>query len=414
LRTSVLSSSRIFTVLPMATVFISHVEEDQTLAMEIAGALERAGYTTWYFERDSSPGLSYLLQVHRAIEACQVVVLVISPRALESVQVTAEVVRAHETGKAFLPVRVGISHEDFRRRKPEWNMAVGAAASIAAPEAGAEAILPEILEGLGLLSAERERKGAHDDMAATDASPAVSRQATASTGRRRAWKWAVAGTGALILLLAIYWPGRDSLVSPAADALQGAVEPLRNGASLPAAAASPAPSRTEAADRAGEVDTGPTAAPKPSPSTATASRVSRDRVPVCAESSAQAHRRVQERGRLEAQDDVSDVIYAFVICEEWNTAKGTVEMQIIGSSTVSTRWSGENAAQKAADLDRRGVECETTAHAVRSSGAHDPRSIAYVLCQASGEPTSIAVHATTRKADASAYPEKVLRVPWPK
>ena len=55
----------------MATIFISHVEEDQALALEIAGGLERASYTTWYYERDSSPGPSYLLQVNGAIEACQ-------------------------------------------------------------------------------------------------------------------------------------------------------------------------------------------------------------------------------------------------------------------------------------------------------------------------------------------------------
>ena len=35
-------------------------------------ASSSAGYSTWYYERDSSPGLSYLLQVNRAIEACQV------------------------------------------------------------------------------------------------------------------------------------------------------------------------------------------------------------------------------------------------------------------------------------------------------------------------------------------------------
>lgn len=405
----------------MATVFISHVEEDQKLALEIASGLERAGYSTWYYERDSSPGLSYLLQVNRAIEACHVFVLVISPRALDSVQVTAEVVRAHETGKSFVPVRTGISHEEFRRRKPEWSMAVGAAASIAVPETGTTAILPEILEGLGLLAAERERRGWHGDNASAGAlrPPAASARAAGHTTRRRAWKWASAGAGALIvMLLVLYGPGRDRQKPQAGDATRSAVEPPPSVASSPAA--SPAPPAGPANGRAGGIDASSASPPAPNPAAtipaaAAAGRAARDRVPRCPESSARAFRRVLERGRLEARDDLNDVTYAFVICEERDTANGTVEMQIIGSSTTGTKWSGENAARKAADMDSRGTACEPTGTPpVRSSGATVRRSIVYVLCQEGGAPTSIAVHATTLKADASPYPEKVLRVAWPR
>jgi hypothetical protein len=38
-------------------VFISHVEEDADLAVSLAGGLELAGFTTWYDERDTLPGL---------------------------------------------------------------------------------------------------------------------------------------------------------------------------------------------------------------------------------------------------------------------------------------------------------------------------------------------------------------------
>jgi len=190
----------------MATVFISHAEEDQALALDIARGLEQAGYSTWYYERDSSPGLSYLLQVHRAIEACQVVVLVISSRALGSNQITAEVVRAHETGKCFVPVRTGISHEQFQRRKPEWNMAVGAAGSIAVPPDGVAAILPQIIEGLGLLSAEREGRGAAPARVAAETPPRPTRT------------WAAAGAIALALvLLALYGSVRGGLMPPARE-----------------------------------------------------------------------------------------------------------------------------------------------------------------------------------------------------
>jgi len=37
----------------MTHVFISHVERDAGIATETANGLEAAGYSTWYFERDT-------------------------------------------------------------------------------------------------------------------------------------------------------------------------------------------------------------------------------------------------------------------------------------------------------------------------------------------------------------------------
>jgi len=39
----------------MNEIFISHAEEDEAVASELAQGLEAAGYTTWYFERDGLP-----------------------------------------------------------------------------------------------------------------------------------------------------------------------------------------------------------------------------------------------------------------------------------------------------------------------------------------------------------------------
>lgn len=81
----------------MGDVFISHVEEDTDIALEIAIGLEEAGYTTWSYKVDSIPGPSYLVQTGEAIEASKVVTVVISPHSLSSRQVTSEVIRTHET-----------------------------------------------------------------------------------------------------------------------------------------------------------------------------------------------------------------------------------------------------------------------------------------------------------------------------
>jgi TIR domain len=51
----------------MADVFISHAEADASLAIDIAEAIERNGFSSWYYERDTVPGKSYILQVGEAI-----------------------------------------------------------------------------------------------------------------------------------------------------------------------------------------------------------------------------------------------------------------------------------------------------------------------------------------------------------
>jgi hypothetical protein len=132
----------------VSEIFISHVEEDEGIALGIARELERAGYRTWYYERDADPGPSYLIQVHRAIERCRAIVIVISPAAVRSNQMTVEVVRGHEAGKPFLPVRSGITHSEFQRSQQEWRMALGASASLAVPPEGAVAVAPRLIRGL--------------------------------------------------------------------------------------------------------------------------------------------------------------------------------------------------------------------------------------------------------------------------
>ena len=85
----------------MSYIFISHVEKGAAIMQQIADGLEAAGYATWYFERDILPGTSYLIQVTQAIEQCDALVLVVSPNALGSDQVTKEVVGTFEGQNAY-------------------------------------------------------------------------------------------------------------------------------------------------------------------------------------------------------------------------------------------------------------------------------------------------------------------------
>ncbi len=135
----------------MSHIFISHTEKDAEIAWEIALGLEKAGYTTWCYEIDSIPGPSYLIQTGEAIDHAQSVVLIISPHSLGSRQVTNEVVRAHESGKYFIPLLRDITHIEFQTRQPEWREAVGSATSIRIPPEGVAGILERIIAGLRAL-----------------------------------------------------------------------------------------------------------------------------------------------------------------------------------------------------------------------------------------------------------------------
>jgi len=138
-------------------IFISHIENDSAVAFEIAKGIEKAGYETWYHERDSLPGPSYLVQTSQAIIKSQAVVVIISQAAMSSTQMTKEVVRAHEAGKPFIPVLYGISHFDFKRRQPEWAEALGAAASVLIPTEGTASVIPRIVAGLRELGIEKQK-----------------------------------------------------------------------------------------------------------------------------------------------------------------------------------------------------------------------------------------------------------------
>lgn len=132
-------------------VFLSHVEEDKAVALQLADGLEAAGYSTWCYERDTIPGPSYLLQTSRAIEQSRAVLVLISPDSLGSHQVTSEVVRAHEEVKPFIPLLIGISREEFGARQPEWREAVGSAATLDLPDGRVGAVIPRIVDGLTAL-----------------------------------------------------------------------------------------------------------------------------------------------------------------------------------------------------------------------------------------------------------------------
>lgn len=202
----------------MRDIFISYVEEDGRLAEEVARGLEAAGYSTWYYQRDSDPGPAYLLQVLQAIEDCQAFALIVSPHAVKSHQVTKEVVKGHEYNKLFIPLLSDITDKEFKEKQPQWEMALGAATSVEIPEAGVSSVMPRVLRGLkkwGVEPRPQEATGplkvyldSAESVRKSGAQPATAQQplplATSSAAWKKLWLPVVAAVLAVIGVVAVY------------------------------------------------------------------------------------------------------------------------------------------------------------------------------------------------------------------
>ena len=82
----------------MANVFLSYDHEDVALARPIAAALEKAGHTVWY-DRHIHGGAQYSRKIEQALDAADAVVVLWSPRSLDSAWVRDEAAEGRDRGK---------------------------------------------------------------------------------------------------------------------------------------------------------------------------------------------------------------------------------------------------------------------------------------------------------------------------
>jgi len=129
-------------------VFISYVEEDQKIAKEIADGIENAGYKTWYYERDSMIGVSFVLTTSQAIKQARAVLLIISRDSLRSNEVNIEIATTHRAGKRFFPVLNDISYDEFQRIRPEWALILGTIVSMPISRNKTSEVVSRIASGL--------------------------------------------------------------------------------------------------------------------------------------------------------------------------------------------------------------------------------------------------------------------------
>ena len=138
----------------MSHVFISHVAEVAATARELAGAIEEAGYTTWFYERDRPPRPPYVTQILQAIAQSTVVIVLVSSAALGSWQVDRDIFHAFKTEKAMIPVLIGITHKELRHRHSDWVLMFGPATWLSLPPDGVSAFIPRLVQGLKSMGVE--------------------------------------------------------------------------------------------------------------------------------------------------------------------------------------------------------------------------------------------------------------------
>jgi hypothetical protein len=65
-------------------VFLSHARKDSALARQLANRLTRAGFKVWIADEQIVPGENWAKKIGKALDAAGLMVVLLTPRALES------------------------------------------------------------------------------------------------------------------------------------------------------------------------------------------------------------------------------------------------------------------------------------------------------------------------------------------
>lgn len=85
-------------------IFISYSWHDRDYVRELFARMHDYGLRPWMFEHDQVPSVSFLDQLMAVISDARAVVVVLSPRSMDSTAVTQEVLYAIEKRKPILPL----------------------------------------------------------------------------------------------------------------------------------------------------------------------------------------------------------------------------------------------------------------------------------------------------------------------
>ena len=85
-------------------VFISYAREDEKFVLRLASELRTRGISIWFDQWDISPGADWDQSIDKALHESERFIVILSPAAVSSRQVRAEIQAAIDTAKAVFPV----------------------------------------------------------------------------------------------------------------------------------------------------------------------------------------------------------------------------------------------------------------------------------------------------------------------
>jgi hypothetical protein len=91
---------------PDRFLFVSHIGEDRSAALQIVGELEGRGIACWIAPRDLSPRQHPGTEIALAIQACRALLLILSDRSNDSEYITREITLAADASKVIIPFRI--------------------------------------------------------------------------------------------------------------------------------------------------------------------------------------------------------------------------------------------------------------------------------------------------------------------
>jgi|SRR5579859_5671367 len=83
----------------MMKIFISHSDKDSKLAEALSSELSRPGVNVWLAEKEVLPGDNWSLEVGKALQRADAMVVLLSPAAVESENVRREIAYALSSPK---------------------------------------------------------------------------------------------------------------------------------------------------------------------------------------------------------------------------------------------------------------------------------------------------------------------------
>jgi hypothetical protein len=85
-------------------IFMSYAQGDETFVMQLAEDMSRSGAEVWLDIRDAKPGRHWARSIEHALSVSSMMVVVISPHALESPHIAAEWQAYLEAYRPVIPV----------------------------------------------------------------------------------------------------------------------------------------------------------------------------------------------------------------------------------------------------------------------------------------------------------------------